>query len=73
MASGGNYEKDVESLTGFFDDLVLSEDLENYLADNLVFVHEVVGDQHFTLVFGHEGFTIPYDIIEVAKSAVGFF
>lgn len=71
MATGGNSGKDVETLTGFFDDLVLSEDPENCSADKLFFVHQMVGKEQFTLVFGLEGFAVPLDIIKVAKSAVG--
>lgn len=71
MASGGINDKDVETLTGFFDQLELSLDGGDYFVDKLFFVHQTFESHDFSLVWAHDDFTIPQDIIKIAKTAVG--
>lgn len=74
MASGGDFGKDVENMTGFFDDLQLSNDGgDDTFVDKLVFVHQTFGNRNFSVVWAHDDFTIPADIINVAKTAVSLF
>lgn len=73
MASGGNYDKDVENLTGFFEEMQFSQDEVECFPEKLIFLDQAVGDRHFSLIWAQGDFgVIPAHIVKVAKTAVSY-